>query len=337
MLTEERFPMPEVPALASSEIGTLWMTYQQKTMIKHMLEYFIEKADDQEAKKIMNDLHEEIIPYIEQMVRIFQSEGIPTPIGFTDKDINKEVPKLYDNGFDIMFVRMTKEISMAMHTLNITMSYRDDMIQLYRNLTSMTQKYYHRCTKYLLEKGLIPRSPYVSTNKEVEFVKDTNYLGGFNLFSGKRSLNTVELANIYHAIESNVTGMQMIYGFAQCAEKKDVRKFFTKGGEMAVAIVKEMSEVLLENNIPVPTTAGGNITTSTLAPFSDKIMMYCVSLFCSFSLGGNSVGTAFSLRNDLPAKLSIFMKDIFEYAHEGAKIMINHGWMEEPPQTVGPK
>ncbi|MGG3561574.1 DUF3231 family protein [Neobacillus rhizosphaerae] len=329
--------MPEMPALASSEIGTLWMTYQQKTMIKHMLEYYIEKADDPEAKKIMSNLHEEISPYIEQMIQIFKSEGIPTPIGFTDQDINKEVPKLYDNGFDIMFVRMIKEISMAMHTLNITMSYRDDMIQLYKNLTSMTQKYYHQCTKYLLEKGLVPRSPYVSTTKEVEFVKDTNYLGGFNLFSGKRSLNTVELANIYHAIESNVTGMQMIYGFAQCAEKKDVRKFFTKGGEMAAAIIKEMSEVLLENNIPVPATAGGNITTSTLAPFSDKIMMYCVSLFCSFSLGGNSVGTAFSLRNDLPAKLSIFMKDIFEYAHEGAKIMIKHGWMEEPPQTVKPK
>ncbi|MGM0904498.1 MAG: DUF3231 family protein [Bacillota bacterium] len=43
---------------------------------------------------------------------------------------------------------------------------------------------------------------------------------------------------------------------------------------------------------------------------------------------------AFSLRNDLPAKLSIFMKDIFEYAHEGAKIMINNGWMEEPLQTL---
>ncbi|MDQ1144201.1 hypothetical protein QE429_001028 [Bacillus sp. SORGH_AS 510] len=329
--------MPEVPALASSEIGTLWMTYQQKTMIKHMLKYFIEKADDQAAKKILTDLHEEISPYIEQMAQLFQSEGVPTPIGFTEQDINIEVPRLYENGFDIMFVRMVKEISMAMHTLNITMSYRDDIIQLYRNLTSITQKYYHQCTKYLLEQGLIPRSPYVSTTKNVEFVKDTNYLGGFNPISGKRSLNTVELAHIYHAIESNVTGMQMIFGFAQSAENKDVRKFFTKGGELAQAIIKEMSEVILENNIPVPATAGGNYTTSTLAPFSDKIMMYCISLFCSFSLGGNSVGTAFSLRNDLPAKFSIFMKDIFEYAHEGAKIMIKHGWMEEPPQTVEPK
>ncbi|MEH7300375.1 DUF3231 family protein [Neobacillus drentensis] len=267
----------------------------------------------------------------------FKVEGIPVPVGFTEQDVKKDVPKLYDNGFDIMFLRMIKEISMAMHTLNITMSYREDIIQIYRELTKITQKSYHECTKYLLDKGLIPRSTYVSTTKEVEFVKEKGYLSGFNPLSEKRSLNTVELAIIYHAIESNVIGMQMIYGFAQCVEKKDVSKFFTKGGELAAGIIKEMSEILLENNIQVPATAGGNVTTSTLAPFSDKLMMYCVSIFCGFSLGGNSIGTAFSLRNDLPAKFSIFMKDIFEYAHEGAKIMIKHGWMEEPPQTVKPK
>jgi hypothetical protein len=329
--------MPENPSITSSEIGTLWMTYQQKTMIFRMLEYFIEKADDGEAKEIMVDLSKDVAPYIEKLEGIFLTEGVPIPVGFTAEDVKKGVPKLYDNGFDIMFVRFIKEISMGMHTINLTMAYRQDITALFRNLTSMTQKYYDKCTQYLLEKGLLPRAPYVSINKSVEFVKSRDYLGGFNPLSGKRALNTVELAHLYHAIESNVTGMQMIYGFSQCAEKKDVGRYFQKGGELAKGIVKELSEILLENNIQVPSTPGGNITTSTLAPFSDKIMMYCVSLFCSFSLGGNSLGTSFSLRNDLPAKLAIFIKDIFEYAHEGASIIIKHGWMEEPPQTIDPK
>ncbi|MCC3649178.1 MAG: DUF3231 family protein [Bacillota bacterium] len=74
------------------------------------------------------------------------------------------------------------------------------------------------------------------------------------------------------------------------------------------------------------------ITSNETAPFSDKLMIYCISLFCSFSIGKNAIGTAFSLRNDIPAKAAIFTKDIFEYAHRGAKIMIQNGWMEEPPQ-----
>ncbi len=326
--------MPVKPAITSSELGTLWLTYQQKTMIMRMLEYFIEKADDEKAKKIMTDLYNEIDPYVKKMTEVFQVEGAVIPIGFTSEDVRKEVPSLYDNGFDMMFIRLMKEISMGMHTLNIAMSYREDIVMFYKELTAITQKYYHLCTKYLIEKGMIARSPYVSMPKAVEFVKDVNYLDGLVLhpFSEKRTLNTVEVAHIYHAIESNVTGIQLITGFAQCAEKPEVRKYFIKGAELAKSIVKELSELLLEKGINTPSPSGGNATRSTIAPFSDKMMMYCISLYCSFSIGGNSLGTAFSLRNDLPAKFTVFIKDIFEYAHEGAILMIKNGWMEEPPQ-----
>ncbi|MCM3537639.1 DUF3231 family protein [Priestia endophytica] len=255
-------------------------------------------------------------------------------MGFTAEDVHKEAPKLYDNGFDIMFVRLIKEISIGIHTLNLTMSYRKDLREIFRELSIVTQKYFDFCTEYLIERGLIQKSPFVDLIKSVEFVKDASYLGVLNPIKGKRPLNTVEMAHIYHAIESNMMGMQMIFGFAQCAENKEVGKFFSKGGELAKRMIKELGNFFLEDNIPVPGIAGGNVTTSTIPPFSDKLMLYCVSLFCSFSLGGNSLGTAFSLRNDLPRKLSVFMKDIFQYAHEGAKIMIKHGWMEEPPQIL---
>ncbi|WP_166238482.1 DUF3231 family protein [Paenibacillus turpanensis] len=326
--------MPERPSLTSSEVGTLWLTYQQKTMILRMLEYFIEKADDEKAKKIMVDLYEQINPYAKRIADIFQAEGAVIPVGFTAQDVNKDVPKLYDNGFDIMFVRLIKEISMAMHSLNITMSYREDIVLLFKELTSITQTVYNSCTQYLIEKGMMARPPYVSMPKSVEFVKDRSYLGGLaiNPFSEKRTLNTVEVAHLHHAIESNATGMQMIIGFAQCANETEVKKFFVKGAELAKSIVKELTETLLQSDIQVPVPSGGHATRSTVAPFSDKIMMYCTSLFCGFSMGSTSLGTAFSLRNDLPAKMAIIMKDIFEYAHEGGTIMIRNGWMEEPPQ-----
>ena len=38
------------------------------------------------------------------------------------------------------------------------------------------------------------------------------------------------------------------------------------------------------------------------------------------------------MRNDLPLKLGLIAKDIFNYAKKYVKIMINHKWMEEPPQ-----
>jgi hypothetical protein len=326
--------MPEKSAITSSELGVLWLTYQEKTMILRILEYLIEKADDEKAKEIMTNLYGEIDNYVRIITQTLQNEGAVIPVGFTAQDVNKEVPKLYDNGFDIMFVRLLKEISMGLHSLNITMSYREDIVLIFKELTAITQKYYNLCTQYLLEKGLLVKSPHVSMPKSVEFVKDKNYLGGLSInpFSEKRSLNTVEVAQLHHSIESNVSGLQMISGFAQCANETEVKNYFNDGAELAKSIVKELSETLLQNNIQAPQTAGGNATRSTIAPFSDKLMMYCTSLFCSFSMGSGSLGTAFSLRNDLPPKMTIFMKDIFEYAHKGAKIMIKNGWMEEPPQ-----
>ncbi|RKQ34574.1 DUF3231 family protein [Oceanobacillus halophilus] len=324
--------MPEKPGITSSELGTLWLTYQQKTMVLRMLEYFIEKADDEKAKNIMVNMYDEVDPYVEEISVIFQNEGVAIPVGFTSEDVNKGVPKLYDNGFDIMFFRLIKEISMAMHTLNITMASREDIILLYKDLTSITQKYYNACTQYLIEKGMHARPPYVSMPKKVEFITDTSYLrGGLNPLSKKRTINTVEVANMFHAIETNITGFQMITGFAQCANTQEVKKYFTKGAEISKSIIKELNEVFLEDGIQTPVVSGGNTTRSTVPPFSDKLMMYCTSLFSSFAMGGNSIGTAFSLRNDLTTKTSLFMKDIFEYAHEGAKIMIRNGWMEEQP------
>jgi hypothetical protein len=326
--------MPEKPAITSSELGTLWLTYQEKTMILRMLEYFIEKADDEKAKVIMTNLYGEIDLFVAKITETLQNEGAVIPVGFSSQDVNKEVPKLYDNGFDIMFIRLLKEISMGLHSLNLTMSYREDIVMLYKDLTAITQNYYNLCTQYLLEKGMLARPPYVSMPSSVEFVKDKNYLSGLaiNPFTEKRTLNTVEVAHLHHSIESNITGMQMITGFAQCANDGEVKKFFNEGTELAKGIIKELIETLLESGIQIPQPSGGNATRSTVAPFSDKLMMYCTSLFCSFSMGSSSLGTAFSLRNDLPAKMTIFMKDIFEYAHKGGKIMIKNGWMEEPPQ-----
>jgi len=324
--------LPQGPKISSTELGTLWTTYQEKTMIMRMLEYFIEKADDEKAKTIQSNLYDHISAYVEKIKQLFESEGAAIPVGFTSQDVNIEAPKLYDNGFDILFLRLIKSISMGLHTLHLSMAYREDLVTMYKELTSITQSCYNECTQYLLEKGLLTRPPYVSMPTSVEFVQNNNYLSGRNPFVTDRALNTVETGHVFYAIESNIVGMQMITGFGQCANDKEVQQYFAKGVELSKSVITEFSEMLLQSGIPAPATPGGNATRSTAAPFSDKLMMYCTSLFCSFALGKNSLGTAFSLRSDIPAKGTIFSKDIFEYAKEGAKIMIKNGWMEEPPQ-----
>ncbi|MDP4163419.1 MAG: DUF3231 family protein [Bacillota bacterium] len=325
--------MAKSPSITSAELSSLWMTYQQKTMILRMLEYFIEKADEEESKEIMNDLHKKISPFIDRIRTIFDEEGAAVPIGFTMEDVNIGVPVLFDNGFDIMFVRLMKKISVGMHALHSTMAYRDDIILLFKELTDITQNAYRACTQYLVKKGLASRPPYISMPTTVQFVKEATYLSGLNPFKEKRKLNAVEIAYIYHSIETNMLGMQLLNGFSQTAQNKEVKKFFSDGTELAKSIINSFSKILLESDMQSPGKAGGNVTKSELAPFSDKLMLYCISLLCTFSLGSNAIGTAFSLRKDLPVKAAIFMKDTYDYAVKAAIIMIENGWLEEPPQV----
>lgn len=323
--------MSNQKALSSSELATLWMTYQQKTMIQRILEYFIEKADDDEARRILVETHKKVEVYVGRITSMFEDEGCIVPVGFTSEDVNPGVPKLFDHMFDIMFLRQLKAISMGLHTLHINMSYREDLILFYKELTGFTQTVYQNCMDYLSEKDVLPGPPAVTMPKSVEFAQSPNYMAGFNIFSDKRTLNTVEVAYLYFGIESNTLGMQMMTGFAQVANEQEVKKYFIKGKELSKKIVSDYSKVLLQSDIQAPSSPGARATDSTISPFSDKLMMYCTSLFTNFGLGSNALGTAFSLRSDLPVMLASTAKDILSFGHDGGKIMAKNGWMEQPP------
>ncbi|GIO27712.1 DUF3231 family protein [Ornithinibacillus bavariensis] len=137
--------------MSSTELGALWMTYHKKTMILRILEYFIEKADDEEAKNLMSGLWEQLHPKIIEMESMFINEGAVPPKGFTKVDVNLEAPKLWENGFDIMFSRILKEISTGMYALHLTISYREDIIKLYKQLTEITENYYDKFHNIFLE------------------------------------------------------------------------------------------------------------------------------------------------------------------------------------------
>ena len=79
-------------------------------------------------------------------------------------------------------------------------------------------------------------------------------------------------------------------------------------------------------------SGAGKATNSTVAPFSDKLMMFMTGLLTNIAIGYNALGSSFSMRSDLHIKLALISKDVFDYAKKGGIIMIEHKWMEEPPQ-----
>jgi hypothetical protein len=61
--------------------------------------------------------------------------------------------------------------------------------------------------------------------------------------------------------------MQLIAGFAQCAENKEVRQYFVKGKELAKKQIKIFEEILLDSDVQFSASSGSTVTDSTIPPF----------------------------------------------------------------------
>ncbi|MED4224586.1 DUF3231 family protein [Neobacillus cucumis] len=317
--------------ITSSELANLWMAFQEKTMILRIVEHFMEHAENEE-KELLQSHYNGALYAIETITGILQQEGAVIPIGFTEKDIHKGVPKLYDFFYDIMYLHLMTKVEMSLYSLFCGMSYRKDINNFFIKLTAEAEEMNLQATQFLLEKGVLVRPALVTMPKEVHFVQDKAYRSGFHLFGDLRSLNTVEVSLIHHAIETNLVGMQLMIGFAQVASNNEVQDYLVQGMKLSKKIEMDLGEFLRQSFIEPPATHAGKATTSKIAPFSDKLMMYNTGLLASFGLGSNALGGAFSLRSDLPIKMARLAADIFTFAQDGGKLMIKNGWMEEPPQ-----
>lgn len=318
--------------LTSSELATLWVVYQKKSMMVCVINYFLLKEEDEENKQLLKNFVDTESGYVKEIADIFREEGGVPPVGFGEGDINQDAPPLYDGFYDVMYLRLMMKIAMGLHALHLSMTYRGDIISLYRKYLQTAEDVYGKTTNILLQKGILARSPLTTMPQKVEFVKDMDYLTGMNPLKKKRSLNTLEVAYLFSAIESNTIGRQMITGYAQVADNKEVAKYFLKGKELTKKIITDLNNLLLASDVMAPISSTGHVTDSKVSPFSDKLMMYNIALITSFSLGSGALGSSFSLRGDLPVTMALLGQDIYNFSKEGGKLMATHGWMEEPPQ-----
>ena len=319
--------------LTSTELGTLWMTYMSTTGILVMIDNLKDKTIDKEAQDILTSYLTEGQNIKSEITNLFNSEKAVIPMGFNEIDSIKEPPlPLFDDIFNIMFLREMMKLNLGHSAVNISMSFMKEVHDILKLNLDVSDKYYIMTTNYLLGKGVIARPPYVNMPKRVEFIEDKKYISGISLFADKRTLNTIEVGYINEAIQNNIFGMQLMTGFAQVSKESEVKKYFLDGKELSKKIVTELSALLLQSDIQAPSPWAGKATDSTQLCFSDKLMMAITNIISGSAIGYNALGTSFSMRSDLHIKLATISKSIFDYAKKGGQIMINHKWMEEPPQ-----
>jgi len=319
------------PRLTTSEIAQLWISYVEHTMLRCQWKYFLATTKSPYIREIESETLERIEHRIRIIAGFLEMDNFPLPIGFSDSDINIDAPPLYSESFLLHFLRIELKTSLSFNSLNVGMSTRPDVRDFFSACVESSIRLNTKVTDFMLSEGILAKPPTVAISDGIQFINEPGFLTGF--IGEKRPLLAIELAHLYNNALSNDIGRILLAGFKQVAPSKEVQKFMEKGIQLCNDFVDTLSAKAMNDQIYLTFTHDTGVTTSTITPFSEKLMMFHIAVLNAKAIGEYGVSIAACMRHDLVKTYSQMIIEAGQYSEQCAKFMMRKGWLEEPPQV----
>ncbi|WP_174615812.1 DUF3231 family protein [Virgibacillus ihumii] len=322
--------------LTAAEISSLWNSYQSETMTICGLRYFLQNVECEQTEALLTFALEKSQKNKEILQQFFRGEGYPVPQGFTDKDVNLDAPRLFSDKLYIYYLLHMSMIKLTMNNFSLVVSSTSDVINYYNDNVNHLQELHIKAKELAKEKGIYIRDPHLPKPDQIDFVKKQSFMAGW--FGDRRPLLGQEITSLVYNSKRNALGQALITAFSQVAKSKEVRKYFERGRDISGKQVEVFKSILSKEYISDSAfLLTSEVTDSTTAPFSEKCMMFIVTLLSASGIGQYGTAMSTSSRHDLGAQYTRLIAEIANYADDGADIMINHGWMEQPPMAADRK
>lgn len=321
--------------LTSAEIANLWNTYVHYSTLTCVFKYFEKIARDNNDSDIMSLISYALRSFdtrLKWIINLFNREKLTIPIGFSEKDVNINAPPLYSNAYILHYLRNMIKFGMSVQTLNMNMSERPDVRDFFAEVSSTIMELNKMTTNVMLKRGIVQRPPTINVSDKAKYVKRSSFLTGF--IGNQRSLLAQEIAHLYQIALLNYIGRVLLTGFSQVAASEQVRDHMNNGIRIADSVINTMTSKLKEDALLASLPSDAVTTDSTIAPFSDRLMMFHVHLMSVFGICMYGAAFGYSMRHDLQKDYAIIIADAGRFAEEGMKIMMDNKWMEEPPQVI---
>ncbi|MCX7749571.1 MAG: DUF3231 family protein [Clostridia bacterium] len=315
--------------LTASETAHLWTTYMSDSCAVCISSYFIKIVQDPDIRQIVTYALDLSRKHISAITDLFNTVNHPIPLGFTDEDVNLNTKRLYSDSFMLIYYRFMGTFGLNSYGTALGMSVRSDVREFFARCIHSSTDLLNKVDDVLIKKGLFVRPPYIPVPDSAEFVKKQSFLHGF--FGDKRPVTSMEIAYLYFNAQTNSLGKSLIMGFSQVAKSKEIREYMLRGKEIAKKHVEVFNSILTQDDIPSPISWDADVMDSTETPFSDKLMMFHITVIIGFGLAMYGLSLSTSMRSDLVLTYTRLMAEIAKYVEDGANIMINHGWLEKMP------
>ncbi|PLS02479.1 DUF3231 family protein [Neobacillus cucumis] len=313
--------------LRSSEMGDLWAAYMGNSMSKCVLSYFLKQVEDKDIKGTLEHSLSLCEDFLGKIEKIFRSVNHPIPIAFTKDDVNLDAPRLFDDEFYLHYLRQMIRAGINLYALSVPLSTRTDVSEFFIQCVDETMKLVNILNDLLERKGASPKTPVIPVPEKASFVQNEDY---FNGYLGKiRPLHALEIKHLFDMVGANSVNKALLFAFSQVSESEKIKQFFKKGEELIANTLETYTHYLTENHLPALPLLDHMVTTSKFSPFSDKLMLFhTIDLFTLRIRDiGNSI--AENGRHDLGLTLFKKLTTVGFYVQDGAKLMLENGWMEK--------
>lgn len=303
------------------------------SLTSKVLSYFHAKVEDDEIRPVIQDALTLTESHLIKLKTLFEKENKPLPIAFTDQDVNVDAPRLYTDNYFLQYILQFSALGLSACQMAVTMSTREDVYLFFSEGLSEFNQLHQKTMLVSLTKGLYTRPPYIPTPNKVDFVKKQSFLTGW--FGEKRPLMAIEIANLFSNMERNNLGIATLTGFSQVVKSKEVKKFLIRGIEIAEKHATVFGSVLKDSDVPTPAGSDSMVTDSAnISPFSDKLILFHTTELITLGIGFYGLSISTNVRRDIAAHYTRLSAEIGLYSEDGANMMIENEWLEEPPRMV---
>ena len=321
----------EIP-LISTEITGIWNSYMNDTMTICVIKHFLSNVEDSEIRAILLQISDLSNKHVQELTNIFNKEHLVLPEGFNDRDVNLDAPRLFTDSFYLDYLTFMSRAGMHSYTLILNQIARSDIRAYFSKRIKENIELYNNSTDLRLSKGIAIRAPRIEVNKEVQYVKSQSFI--LDWFGEKRPLLTTEITHIFANIFLNYVSRAITTGFGQVSKDKKVSKYFFEGKTITTERIGELTALLTDEGIPIPSTSDSFVTDSIIAPFSEKLMMNHMAEVSASGVGSLGLSMADTLRSDIETIYIKYLLSSLKYDKKGINLMIDNSWLQQSPQAI---
>lgn len=321
--------------LNSAELANLWANYMSSSLKEYVVKYFLDKVEDKEVRSVLEYALHIARQHIQTMTDIYKRENHPIPRGFNHEDVDLNAPRLFSDPFILSYIEYMAEIRINGYATALPMSARGDIRKYFTECMASAAELYNMTSSLMLSKGVYLRAPQIPIPEKVDFVKNQSFLTGF--LGDRRPLSSIEISHIFARAKANSLRKTLLTGFAQVAKSKQIGDYMIRGKDIADKHIEVMVSLLAKNGLTMPATWDSGVMQTNVAPFSERLMSQNIRTFNAMEIGNYGKALSVSLRHDVAAVITRLLAEVGKYTEDGVNILIDNGWLEEPPQAADPE